>query len=49
MSVAHAETQLAAVLLVELMRAIAEEDDRDEDAPTAAVASVAAAEPVAVA
>ena len=47
MSVARAEAELAAVLLVQLMAAIAEEDEREEDAPTAPVPCVAAPEPVA--
>jgi hypothetical protein len=49
MSVARAEAELAAVLMVELMVAIAEEDEGDDDEPVAPVPSVAAPEPVAAA
>jgi hypothetical protein len=46
MSVARAEAELAAVLLIELMVAVAEDDERDDEAPVAPVPSVAAPEPV---
>jgi hypothetical protein len=47
MSVARAEAELAAILLVELMVAIAEEDDREADEPTTPAPSAATPEPVA--
>ena len=46
MSVARAESRLAAVLLVELMIAVAEEDDPADEPPVRAP-SAAPAEPVA--
>ena len=49
MSGARAEVELATVLLVELMLAVAEEDERDDDEPVAPVPSGAAPEPVAAA
>ena len=48
MSVARAEAQLAAALLVELMVALAEEDDRDEE-PIPPLPAVAIPEPIAAA
>lgn len=47
MSVARAEAELAAVLLVELMIAVAEEDAREDDEPNVAVSMNATPEPVA--
>jgi hypothetical protein len=49
MSVARAEAELAAVLMIEMMVAVAEGDERDDDAPVAPVPSGAAPEPVAAA
>ena len=49
MSVARAETELAAVLLVELMVALAEEDDRAGDEPAESAPAVAPGESIAAA
>lgn len=49
MSVARAEAALAAVLLVELLVAVADEDDRDEGGPSTPAPVISAPEPVAAA
>jgi hypothetical protein len=49
MSVVRAEAELAAVLLVELMVVVAEDDERDDYEPVAPVPSGAVSEPVAAA
>ncbi len=49
MSVAHAEARLAAALLVELLAAMAKEEDRGDDGAEATPTVVAAPEPVAAA
>lgn len=49
MSVAHAEAVLAAALLVELMVAVADADDRDETEPAPPATLVRVTEPVAAA